>query len=275
MEPPSGKASGRASREVAATTPAAAPVSPQQRSTATEDDEHGTPRSSAALTPRASQIIGRPAKHRVRHRKQRQGQTIFKGHPSWAIMNNIKLGMNYAVSETMKRTSDASRPLTIQDFQEEVKQTFPPEGSPQTMAHSSGLFTFRDQAPLAFRHLRERFGVTAEDYMLSICGDNALRELGTPGKSGAVFYLTEDGKYMIKTVSRKEARFLKRILPNYYFYVMRSEHTLLPRFFGARRPSALPPFRPSATRQPPPPPRRLLCLARARSPHRCLLSLSL
>ena len=78
------------------------------------------------------------------------------------------------------------------------------------MAHSSGLFTFRDQAPLAFRHLREHFGVTAEDYMLSICGgreEDNLRELGTPGKSGAVFYLTEDGQFLIKTVSRKESKF--------------------------------------------------------------------
>ena len=48
--------------------------------------------------------------------------------------------------------------------------------------------------------------VKAEDYMVSICGEASLRELNTPGKSGAVFYLTEDGKYMIKTVSRKESK---------------------------------------------------------------------
>ena len=41
--------------------------------------------------------------------------------------------------------------------------------------------------------------------MVSICGEHSLRELGTPGKSGSVFYLTEDGKYMIKTVSMTES----------------------------------------------------------------------
>ena len=40
---------------------------------------------------------GLPAKHRVRHRKQRQGQTIFKGHPSWKMVINIKLGVSYTV----------------------------------------------------------------------------------------------------------------------------------------------------------------------------------
>jgi len=46
---------------------------------------------------------------------------------------------------------------------------------------------------------------------------------------------------VIKTVSRKESKFLKQILPNYYNYAMTSENTLIPRFFGlvrdVRRPS--------------------------------------
>ena len=42
-----------------------------------------------------------------------------------------------------------------------------------------------------------------------------------------MFYLTEDGKYMIKTVSRKESKFLRRILPNYYNYVMWQHTTFI------------------------------------------------
>lgn len=38
-----------------------------------------------------------PFKQKVRHRKVKQGQTIFKGHPSWNIMMNLKLGINYTV----------------------------------------------------------------------------------------------------------------------------------------------------------------------------------
>ena len=177
-------------------------ISTPERKARDEDGfEAESPTRDSVSTPRVSSVAkGKPAKHRVRHRKQKQGQTIFKGHPSWAIMQNIKLGMHYTVSKACAADVDASRPLTLRDFTTEFRQTFPREGSSVTPAHASEEFTFRDAAPLAFRQLREHFGVSAEDYMISICGENNLRELGTPGKSGSVFYLTEDGKYMIKTV---------------------------------------------------------------------------
>ena len=174
----------------------------------------------------------KPAKHKVRHRKVKQGETIFKRHPSWNLMLNIKLGISYTVG---KVTPERDRELTSRDFSTEYKQTFPPEGTAITPGHSADVFTFKDHAPFAFRHIRERFGVDAPEYMVSICGDSSLRELGTPGKSGAVFYLTEDNKFLIKTVSKKESKFLRHVLPNYYHYVMRSRDTLIPRFLGLIR----------------------------------------
>lgn len=42
--------------------------------------------------------------------------------------------------------------------------------------------------------------------MLAICGDDALRELSSPGKSGSIFYLTQDDKFMIKTVKKSEVK---------------------------------------------------------------------
>lgn len=56
------------------------------------------------------------------------------------------------------------------------------------------------------RTLRKLFKVDPADYMLSICGDNALRELSSPGKSGSFFYLTDDDRYMIKTIKKAEAK---------------------------------------------------------------------
>ena len=173
-----------------------------------------------------------PAKHKVRHRKVKMGQTIYKGHPSWNIMLNIKLGISYTVGRV---SPESKRQLTAKDFSEVYKQQFPPNGSSLTPGHQAEIFTFKDHAPLAFRHLREHWGVDAQEYMVSICGEHSLRELGTPGKSGAVFYLTEDNKFVIKTVSRKESKFLRQILPNYYTYAMRSANTLLPRFLGLIR----------------------------------------
>lgn len=56
------------------------------------------------------------------------------------------------------------------------------------------------------RTLRMLFKVDAAEYMLSICGDNALRELSSPGKSGSFFYLSNDDRYMIKTIKKAEVK---------------------------------------------------------------------
>jgi len=57
-----------------------------------------------------------------------------------------------------------------------------------------------------FRTLRKLFKVDPADYMLSICGNDALRELSSPGKSGSFFYLTHDDRYMIKTMKKAEVK---------------------------------------------------------------------
>lgn len=46
------------------------------------------------------------------------------------------------------------------------------------------------------------------DYMMAICGNDALRELSSPGKSGSFFYLTQDDRFMIKTVKKSEVKVL-------------------------------------------------------------------
>lgn len=56
------------------------------------------------------------------------------------------------------------------------------------------------------RQLRELFKIDAADYMLSICGNDALRELSSPGKSGSVFYLSHDDRFYIKTMRKAEVK---------------------------------------------------------------------
>jgi len=48
--------------------------------------------------------------------------------------------------------------------------------------------------------------VDPADYMVAICGNDALRELSSPGKSGSFFYLTQDDRFMIKTVKKSEVK---------------------------------------------------------------------
>ncbi|KAJ0713813.1 putative phosphatidylinositol-4-phosphate 5-kinase, core [Helianthus annuus] len=96
---------------------------------------------------------------------------------------------------------------------------------------------------LCWRTLRMLFKVDAADYMLSICGNDALRELSSPGKSGSFFYLTHDDRYMIKTIKKTEVkvrfrsvikfrRAILRMLSAYYNHFRSFEHTLLTKFYG-------------------------------------------
>lgn len=62
------------------------------------------------------------------------------------------------------------------------------------------------------RHLRKLFSVDPADYMMAICGNDALREFSSPGKSGSFFYLTQDDRFMIKTVKKSEVKVCLRFL---------------------------------------------------------------
>lgn len=50
------------------------------------------------------------------------------------------------------------------------------------------------------------FKLDAAEYMMSICGDDVLRELSSPGKSGSIFYLSHDDRFVIKTLKRSELK---------------------------------------------------------------------
>lgn len=64
----------------------------------------------------------------------------------------------------------------------------------------------------ALRDLRAMFGIDPSEYMLSLCGDKALRELSSPGKSGSMFYLSHDDRFFIKTMRRAEVQVSSRIV---------------------------------------------------------------
>ncbi|KAG0469604.1 hypothetical protein HPP92_016304 [Vanilla planifolia] len=105
------------------------------------------------------------------------------------------------------------------DPKEQFWTRFPPEGSKTTPPHHSTEFRWKDYCPMVFRHLRTLFMVDTADYMLAICGNEALRELSSPGKSGSSFYLTQDDRFMIKTVKKSEVKVLIKMLSSYFKHV--------------------------------------------------------
>jgi 1-phosphatidylinositol-4-phosphate 5-kinase len=57
-----------------------------------------------------------------------------------------------------------------------------------------------------FWHLRELFAIDPADYMLAICGNDTLTEMSSHGKSGSFFYLTQDDRFVIKTLKKSEVK---------------------------------------------------------------------
>ncbi|XP_049397590.1 phosphatidylinositol 4-phosphate 5-kinase 6-like isoform X2 [Solanum stenotomum] len=169
----------------------------------------------------------------IRHPKaaKRQGETISKGHKNYDLMLNLQLGIRHSVGRPGPVPSLDLKPSAF-DPKEKYWTRFPPEGSKSTPPHPSCEFRWKDYCPKVFRALRMLFKVDAADYMLSICGNDALRELCSPGKSGSFFYLTNDDRYMIKTMKKAEVKVLLRMLHAYFSHVRSFDNTLMTKYFG-------------------------------------------
>ncbi|PIN23932.1 Phosphatidylinositol-4-phosphate 5-kinase [Handroanthus impetiginosus] len=159
---------------------------------------------------------------------------IFEGRRSYYLMLSLQLGIRYTVG---KITPVPMREVRSSDFGEQarIRMYFPRKGSRLTPPHNSINFYWKDYCPMVFRNLRELFKLNAADYMMSICGDDGLRELSSPGKSGSLFYLSHDDRFVIKTLKKSELKVLLKMLPHYYGHVKAHDNTLITKFFGAHR----------------------------------------
>eukprot|EP00004_Rigifila_ramosa_P027810 TRINITY_DN918_c0_g1_i3.p1 TRINITY_DN918_c0_g1~~TRINITY_DN918_c0_g1_i3.p1 ORF type:complete len:442 (+),score=90.42 TRINITY_DN918_c0_g1_i3:100-1425(+) len=160
------------------------------------------------------------------------GSVVTKGTRSWDLMYDMLFGIRYT---TGRFSSQPERDLTEQDFTYAFKIEIPRGGSAETPAHSQYDFKFKDYCPMVFRALRKKFQIDSAEYMVSLTGDYVLSELLTPGKSGQFFYFSADQRFIIKTVSKEESKFLCSILGHYYHHVLSNPDTLLSRFFGLHR----------------------------------------
>ncbi|GLD97777.1 hypothetical protein PINS_up006474 [Pythium insidiosum] len=94
---------------------------------------------------------------------------------------------------------------------------------------SEGVVFF-DYAPHVFRRLRMEAKISTGSYLNSM--QQTTKERVSEGKSGAFFYFTEDRKYVVKTMTHEELKFLLTILPKYYTFIKSHPNTFVTRFFG-------------------------------------------
>jgi len=145
----------------------------------------------------------------------------------------MMLGIQLAVKSVIEKADN----VTNKDF--EVKFIFElvPKRTNETK-DSVKICTFFDYAQNVFYEIRRLFGIKNEDYLRSIGPEamlsnlikgnlSSLSELTSTGKSGSFFYYSADGKYTLKTISREEFHFLRKILKNYYTHIIDNPHTLI------------------------------------------------
>lgn len=121
--------------------------------------------------------------------------------------------------------------LRMSDFMAVDKYVFP-----LSINSMKSNFKFKDYAPLAFRKLRNFWGVEKYEYLLSVCPpDQGFINFISNSKSGQYFFYSHDMKYMIKTLSDEECKFLRRILPHYVRHMTSQPNSLINRYYGLHR----------------------------------------
>ncbi|GFH05982.1 PIPK domain-containing protein, partial [Haematococcus lacustris] len=179
--------------------------------------------------------------------QEKQGQLIYKGMPGYDLMVRLQLGIRYAIGQMQQEQQHlllglqpgqsvpqltAAVKVQPSDFTAKSKVFFPASGSATTPAHASSDFKWKAYSPKVFHNLRLMWGVGSAEFMLSLAGSQALRQLNSPGKSGCLFFLSDDEQYIIKTMRKSEIKTLMAMLPEYYHHMERSKESLVTRFYG-------------------------------------------
>lgn len=165
-----------------------------------------------------------------RHRKRvKDGEVVFKGHRNWEIVLSIQFGLKYT-SELLE-DANGGEP-TDKDYEESLAFDFNPVDDTKSIFDVNKFAKWVHPAPFVYRRIRQRFNIPEEDFLDSTCSESRVRELPTPGKSGALFYITDDENYFMKTIQHIEEKMLIHMLPSYYEHVRQYPNTLLTKYLA-------------------------------------------
>lgn len=190
------------------------------------------------------------ANHRKVRRKKRyrllgpkKGLAVHFGHESWNMVLSMMIGIRMSVYRCQ---TEILRELQPVDFIMKEKFTLLPRVAnilDDDISKRMSLTRFIDFAPMVFQKIRASFGIQESHYLRSVGPEqllgnmilgnlSSLAELSSEGKSGAFFYYTADGNYMMKTVTKKEFDLLHGMLKSYYDHITQNPATLVVRFLG-------------------------------------------
>jgi len=167
--------------------------------------------------------------------KQRGFPASF-GASNFDLVLDIMFGIR--ISQDMVKCM--GRAVKPEDFTAEVKFALPRRN---VLDPATEPICFTDFAPRVFQKLRELHGITEAEYIRSVgpeqllghlmfCNLTALAEKISEGRSGALFYFSHDGKFIIKQIPAIEAQALRRTLPDYYKYILTHPNSLICKYFA-------------------------------------------
>lgn len=154
-------------------------------------------------------------------RPLKPGEVIYKGHHSYDLMRQLQVGIMYGIAQEGPVDS-----RTKEDYSS--VQNFPNIGDVPG-------FKYKEYLPKVFQRLRQSCGIDSADYLVSLTGGPALREMPSPGSSGCIFFLSEDDRFLIKSVRKEEMGIFLHFMKQYEKYVCSNPMTLLVKFYGIHR----------------------------------------
>lgn len=167
-----------------------------------------------------------------------KGKVIDGKHELYTLSIAVMIGVRTSIAKTnhILNSTPHKRWVIPQDFRTTEKYEFRPTGGTGMPSHQlAHTFKFKDYSPVVFAYLRRMAGINEFDFLISVCGNANFIEFISNAKSGQFFFYSGDGRYMIKTMTNAESKFLRRILPGYFKHCCENPNTMITRFFGMYR----------------------------------------
>ena len=167
---------------------------------------------------------------KVRH-DNTLGDPVYKDVRARLIAGIMKLGIRNSIESISH--ADRMRALDpSKDFTYKAKKTFDLTESKYKEEIASGdlaPFQLTGYSPMCYTHMRDFLAMNAAEFAADIC--NSVWTVSGAAKSNSLLYFAGP-KYVIKTMSKEESKFLRRILHLYYHHIRNNPHTLLPKYYG-------------------------------------------
>ena len=156
------------------------------------------------------------------------------------IILNILIGIRRSLSTVVRLPGQS---LTDREYRKKLSVESDWVDQTQSSKGRVSQFKFVDHAPMVFAKLRDRFRISESDYLTSLGPEQILKsfltnnfemlyELCSSGQSGSLFYYTNNKKYMLKTIPKREFDKFRLVLKDYFLHMKDNPDSLICRFFG-------------------------------------------